>query len=126
MIEKIYLVLVGDKTKKTNNYYYQTLIYANKKFFINYTRKVAAKYNNLYYYCQFHRSTNLSNIFNENNKKKNNICNGKILYKKDLQEYFICRECSTKCLEFGKKIYDNNEDVNYEINNYKTFNEVLV
>jgi len=68
MIEKIYLV--GDKTKKTNNYYYQTLIYANKKFIINYTRKVAAKYNNLYYYCQFHRSTNLSNIFNENNKKK--------------------------------------------------------
>ena len=45
MIEKI--TLVGDKTKKTNNYYYQTLIYANKKFIINYTRKAAEKYNNV-------------------------------------------------------------------------------
>ena len=43
MIEKI--TLVGGKTKKTNNYYYQTLIYAKKKFIINYKRKDAAKYN---------------------------------------------------------------------------------
>ena len=43
MIEKINLV--GDKTKKTNNYYCQTLIYANKKFIINYTRKADEKFN---------------------------------------------------------------------------------
>ena len=43
MIEKI--SLVGDKTKKTNNYYYQIFIYTNKKFIIIYTRKADTKYN---------------------------------------------------------------------------------
>ena len=83
-------------------------------------------YSNKYYYCQLHRTTKLINTFDKNNKKKKiNACNGKILYKKDTQEYFICNGHSAKCLELGKTIYDNSEDVNYEINNYKKFKEVL-
>ena len=57
-IEK--LILVGDKTKKTNNFYYQSLIYANKKFIINYTRKAAAKYNNVKFI--FYNSDNIKII----------------------------------------------------------------
>ena len=80
-IEKINLI--GDKTKKTNEYYYQSLKYAGKKFIINYSKKAAAKYNNIYYYCQLHRTTKFSNIFKQNNtKRKINLCNAKILYKK--------------------------------------------
>ena len=49
-------------------------------------------YGNIYYYCQLHRTTKLSNAFDKNNKKKKiNACNGKILYKKDTQGYFICK-----------------------------------
>ena len=101
--------------------------YADKKFIINYLRKTAEKYNNIYYYCPLHRTTKFSNTFRKNNtKKKVNLCNAKILYKKDTKEYFICNDHSTKCLELGKTNYDNKEDINCEINNYKKYKELLI
>ena len=56
---------------------------------MSYTRKQCLKYNNIYYYCSYHRAIKLSGLFTKNNyKKKLSLCNTKILYKKDEGEYY--------------------------------------
>ena len=89
--------LIGDKKK--DNFYYQNIKYANKKFNVSYTKKEGLKHNIIWYYCKYHRTTKKSNLFTKKNKKKKiSLCNGKIKYDKEEKEYYLCIEHSKECL----------------------------
>ena len=45
--------LIGDKK---DNFYYQNIKYANKKFNASYTKKEGLKHDIIYYYCKYHRT----------------------------------------------------------------------
>ena len=117
--------LIGDKKK--DNFYYQNIKYANKKFNASYTKKEGLKHNIIYYYCKYHRTTKKSNLFTKKNKKKKiSLCNGKIKYDKEEKEYYMCIEHSKECLQLGKQLYDNIGNINKEIDNYKNFRKLLI
>ena len=63
--------IIGDRTKKTTDYYFQHIVYANKKFLINYIKKEGMKRDTIYYYCKNHKNTTLSNEFTQKGYKKN-------------------------------------------------------
>lgn len=74
LLNKIFIEysdIVGDKSKKKNNCYYQNIIYANKKFIVNYTKKEGLKCQTIYNYCKNHKNTKLSAEFIKNEYKKN-------------------------------------------------------
>ena len=57
-LNKLFIIemnLIGDK--KQDNFYYQNIKYANKKFNASYTKKEGLKHNIIYYYCKYHRTT---------------------------------------------------------------------
>ena len=71
IINKLFITentLIGNKNN--DNYCYQNIIYANKKYNIPYTNRQALKYENINYYCKNHHTTRQSNEITENNKKK--------------------------------------------------------
>ena len=53
--------LIGDKKK--DNFHYQNIKYANKKPNASYTKKEGLKYNIIYYYCKYHKTTKKSDLF---------------------------------------------------------------
>ena len=92
--------IIGDRTKKTTDYYFQHIVYANKKYIIDYTKKEGIKRDTIYYYCKTHKSTTLSNEFTKKGyKKKLNLCNAKIIYEKREQKFYIFIDHSQKCID---------------------------
>ena len=60
---------------------------------------------NLYYYCVNHRTTKTIETPTENwNKKRINICNGRIKYDKNLGQYCLLENHSKKMKRFEKGI----------------------
>ena len=81
-----------------NFFCYKTLNYAGKKYVLS-TEKISLNITNLIsYYCSLHRTTKFSNEFDKNNKKKKIcLCNGKIIYDKKANLYYLSCENSIKC-----------------------------
>jgi hypothetical protein len=68
------------------------LIFQDKKFYLITKNDDAKQYNNLYYYCNNHRTTKLSDQVDKNgNKTRINICDSKIKYEKVLTDIFFLR-----------------------------------
>ena len=68
---------------KNNITIYNTLLYAGKKYKIMTKSSKISETNEITYYCTLHRTIKNSQEFYDNNKKKKiNLCDGKIIYKK--------------------------------------------
>ena len=83
--------------------------------------------NDITYYCSLHRTIKNSNKFYENNKKKKiSLCDGKIIYDKNLDKFYIATLHSVQCDEHFKQKFDNYKEINIEIDNYKNFRLGLI
>ena len=106
---------------------YKTLIYAGKKFKIMTKTSNISETNEITYYCTLHRTIKNSQEFYDNNKKKKiNLCDGKIIYNKNIDKFYLANNHSLKCDEFMKKKIENYKEINIEINNYKNFRLGLI
>ena len=118
------IYLNGDTTKNSNNYWYSKFSFLGKPFY-QMTRKDKAKdYKIIIYYCNLHNTT----IDNNKQGKKVKIrkCNSRIYYDKNLKEYYLETEHSNFCENRNKQNYQNLEDINKEVKNYKHFREELI
>ena len=71
------------------------MVFQDKKFYLITKNDDAKQYNNLYYYCNNHRTTKLSDQVDKNgNKTRINICDSKIKYEKDTNRYIFCQDHS--------------------------------
>ena len=106
---------------------YKTLNYAWKKYVLS-TKKISLNITNLIsYYCSLHRTTKFSNEFDKNNKKKKIcLCNGKIIYDKKANLYYLSCEHSIKCNNVITEKFENYKSINLEINNYQNFKKGLI
>ena len=81
---------------------------------------------NLYYYCVNHRTTKTSEIITEKgNKKRINICNARIKYDKNLDQYSLLEKHSKGCYDLIKEFPINYLEIKEEINNYQNFTNSL-
>ena len=81
---------------------------------------------NLYYYCVNHRTTKTSEILIDNgNKKRINICNARIKYDKNLDQYCLLENHSKECKELKKEFSINYLEIKEEISNYQNFSDSL-
>ena len=77
---------------------YKTLNYSGKKYIPSTKTKSLNITNLISYYCCLHRTTKFSNEFDKNNKKKKIcLCNGKIIYDKNENQYYLSCEHLIKC-----------------------------
>ena len=84
------------------------------------------KYNDLYYYCNNHRTTKLSEkLDNKGNKLRISICNSKIKYERDIDKYIFCEDHSEECDNLERAKITNIIEVKTGINNYENFTEAL-
>ena len=128
LIDKLFIAeydLIG--SKNTDKYCYQKIKYANKIFYMTYSPKLALQYSNIYYYCSNHRTTKFSTEYDsKGNKIRINICDGKIIYRKSIKNYYMINDHSEKCKQLGQIKYDNNLEINLAVNNYKEFRKELI
>ena len=96
--------MAGDKTKKTDNYWYNKFEYLNKKFYQMTNSKQAGKSEHIIYFCNKHHTKISSTEYTKsNNIKKIAKCNARVYYIKKRKEYYIDWDHSTFCNETVKK-----------------------
>ena len=127
IIDSKFIETEGKINLEKNLFCYKTLNYSGKKFILS-TKKIALNNTNLIsYYCSLHRTTKFSNEFDKNNKKKKIcLCNGKIIYDKKANQYYISCEHSIKCNNLISEKFENYKSINLEINNYQNFKKGLI
>ena len=120
-----------DKSNKIYNenniIIYNTLFYAGKKYKIMTKSSKISETNEITYYCTLHRTIKNNQKFYDNNKKKKiNLCDGKIIYNKNIDKFYLANNHSLKCEEFMKQKFENYKEINIEIDNYKNFRLGLI
>ena len=71
--------------------------------------------NEITYYCTLHRTIKNSQEYYDNNKKKKiNLCDSKIIYNKNIDKFYLANNHSLKCEEFMKQKFENNKDINID------------
>ena len=102
------------------------MIFQDKKFYLITKNDDVKQYNNLYYYCNNHRTTKLSDQVDKNgNKTRINICDSKIKYEKDTNRYIFCQDHSDQCNELDNAKITNIVEIEKEISNYQNFTDSL-
>ena len=118
--------LKGDRTKKTDNYWYSKFEYNNKKFYQITNHNQENSSDHIIYFCTKHNTTIKSSQYTSNgNKKKIALCNARVYYYKNKKTYYIDWDHSNYCNEIIRKVYNNIADINDEVNNYKEFRESI-
>ena len=75
IIYKKYLIELNE-LEEEGYIYYKHLLFQDKKYYLMTKNSDVLKYNDLYYYCNNHRTTKLSEKLDSNsNKLRNSICN---------------------------------------------------
>ena len=127
IIDSNFIEQEGKINVNKNTICFKKITYAGKLYNISTKKCNIEKTDLISYYCSLHRTTKYSNVFDKNNKKKKVcLCNGKIIYDKKIKKYFLSCEHSKKCDDLIKEKFDNFQNINLEINNYKNFRNGLI
>ena len=97
-----------------------------KKYFRMTKKKDIKRLNNIYYYCINHRTLKNSTESNKKGEPKRiSLCNARLIYVKDIEEFYTDWEHSSYCNNQKAQEYQNLGDINEQINNYKDLKEKL-
>ena len=125
IIKKKYITELSE-IKEKEIIYYKHLLFQGKKYYLMTKNSDVLKYNDLYYYCNNHRTTKLSEkLDNKGNKLRISICNSKIKYERDIDKYIFCEDHSEECDNLERAKITNIMEVKTGINNYENFTEAL-
>ena len=125
IIDEKYLTKINEVVEVDFSYF-KNLLFQDKKYYLITKKDDISKYNNLYYYCNNHRTTKTSEKLDaKGHKERINICDSKIKYEKDTNRYIFCQDHSVQCNELDKAKITNIVKVEKEISNYQNFTEAL-
>ena len=126
-IDSQFIEAEGKINLENKKYCYNRLNYAGKNYNLSTKKKSLNKTNLISYYCSLHRTTEFSNEFDKNIKKKKiSLCNGKIIYDKNAHTYYLSCDLSNMFNNIISEKYANYKSINLKINNYKNFRKGLI
>ena len=97
-----------------------SITWLGKKYFRMTRKKDLNRLNYIYYYCSNHRTMKNSKELNsKGNIKRVSYCNSRIVYDKQMKEFYTDVEHSSLCKNQKIPEYENLGDINEEIENYK-------
>ena len=106
--------------------YFRNIEFQGKKFLIFSKNDEINKYNRVFYYCKYHRTTKGSDkIDKKGNKLRINICNARIKYEIIQNKYSISGNHSKECENLNRTLEINYAEVKKELDSYDEFRENL-